>query len=189
MRSDMQKRVKSDQLCACGCGEYTFIIQQENKGQERTKGEPNKFIHGHHARGKNHYNWENGIIESDGQGYCLVYCPEHIHATNLGYVRRSHLVVEKALGKILSRKIIVHHINSIRNDDRPKNLVVCENHAYHNLLHQRQRAFKNCGHANWLKCPFCKKYDDPENLYISPNGQKKYHKECRKKHYYQQKKI
>jgi|GEM_PF-1938248 len=28
----MQKRVKSDQLCACGCGEYTFIIQQENKG-------------------------------------------------------------------------------------------------------------------------------------------------------------
>ena len=32
--------------------------------------------------------------------------------------------------------------------------------------------------ADWLKCPFCNKYDDPNNLYIYPNKNAGKHREC-----------
>ena len=71
---------------------------------------------------------------------------------------------------------MVHHVNEIRSDNWKENLVICQDCAYHKLLHRRARALKACGHANWRKCRFCKKYDDPENLSIS--GRTIYHKEC-----------
>jgi hypothetical protein len=46
----------------------------------------------------------------------------------------------------------------------------------HMLCHVRLRAYLTCGNANWLKCPYCKEYDDPENLHI--NGRAHYHTSC-----------
>jgi DNA-directed RNA polymerase sigma subunit (sigma70/sigma32) len=31
----------------------------------------------------------------------------------------------------------VHHVNGDRSDNRPANLVICEDQSYHQLLHQR----------------------------------------------------
>jgi hypothetical protein len=80
------------------------------------------------------------------------------------------LVAEKALGKQLPRGAVVHHINTNRADNRPQNLVICPNAAYHALLHKRMRAIDACGNPNWMRCAFCKQYDDPKNLYISPSS-------------------
>jgi hypothetical protein len=58
----------------------------------------------------------------------------------------------------------VHHFSGDVEDNGNGNLIACQDAAYHNLLHKRQRALTACGHADWLRCPFCKAYDDPSNL-------------------------
>lgn len=121
--------------------------------------------------------------------YVLIQQNDHPHANARGYVRRAHLVVEKAVGKYLPKQIVVHHVNEIKNDDRPENLVACENQAYHMLLHQRMRALKVCGHTNWLKCKFCKQYDDPKNLYVHPNQVASWHRKCRRKYGFENREI
>jgi len=80
----------------------------------------------------------------------------------------------------LPKKAVVHHVNEIKIDNKPQNLVACENQSYHCLLHKRKRAIGACGHANWLLCQYCKQYDDPKNLYIGTKG-RNWHKECKNK--------
>jgi len=71
-----------------------------------------------------------------------------LHHTGYVYVKingkryaQHRLVVEKALGKPLPKGAVIHHLNGNKADNRPCNLVVCPNEAYHNLLHSRQRRF------------------------------------------------
>ena len=96
-------------------------------------------------------------------GYKLVYRPSHPKAATGGNVYEHILVAEKALGKPLPKGAEVHHYG--KKTDNTK-LVICQDRAYHMLLHQRMRALKACGHASWRKCGICKQYDKPENLYI-----------------------
>ena len=41
-----------------------------------------------------------------------------------------------------------------------------------------RRALSICGHVDWKKCQYCKKYDDPANLYMWGDGYHARHKEC-----------
>ena len=67
--------------------------------------------------------------------------------------------VEKIIGHSLKTTEQVHHHTE-------NELVVCENQAYHMLLHRRAKALEACSHADWRRCRVCKKYDSPENLWI-----------------------
>ncbi len=90
----------------------------------------------------------------------------------------NHIVIaEKALGKPLPKGAEVHHFDENKLNNDPRNLVVCPNRAYHALLHKRMRALKACGNPNWIKCQFCKQYDDPANMKIGKSGQGN-HPEC-----------
>ena len=154
-------------LCQCGCGGKTTIAKQSHTAKGHVNGEPKKYIFGHHRnqrKGENSYMWKGG--RSINKGYAYIYIPEHPRSNIRGYVLESVLIAEKALGKPLPPKAIVHHINGGKADNRPENLVVCQDQAYHMLLHQRQRAYDACGHANWRICRVCHRYDDPDNLVI-----------------------
>lgn len=71
-------------------------------------------------------------------GYIQVYVPDHPNANKEGYVMKHRLVMEKELGIILPRGIVVHHINGNRTDNRVINLAVMKFEA-HAALHLRQR--------------------------------------------------
>jgi hypothetical protein len=91
----------------------------------------------------------------------------------------SRLIAEKVLRKSLPKKAVIHHFDENASNNEQSNLVICQGKRYHELLHQRTRAKKESGHADWRKCNHCKTYDQPENLYISPRGRDAFHRECR----------
>lgn len=121
-------------------------------------------VHNNHCKGANHYCW-NGGKRTDAKGHIWVQCPGHPRADIHGYVAKHILDAEQAMGKPLNLPHVVHH-------HTPDQLVICEDQAYHLFLHQRTRAYKACGHANWLRCKYCKQYDAPENLNTEGNHYK-----------------
>ncbi len=125
--------------------------------------------------GSKNHNWRGGFTVSS-HGYLQIFLPDHQRASQTGYVYDHILRAEKALGKPLPQEAKVHHANGTKTGP----LVICQDEAYHQLLHRRMRALKACGHANWRKCSYCKQYDDPKNMFINKN--KSYHKECRNQH-------
>jgi len=80
--------------------------------------------------GKKNANWNGGKMIVDG--YIYIYSPGHPFATKLKYVAEHRLVMEKKLGRYLTKKEIVHHKNNIKTDNRIGNLILCKNFAEHN---------------------------------------------------------
>ena len=93
--------------------------------------------------------------------------------------KAEHIIVaEKALGKPLPVGAVVHHMDENKLNNTPSNLVICQDAKYHNLIHQRMRAYDACGHADWLKCVYCKQYDAPENLHVKTCRHQGHHRAC-----------
>lgn len=59
------------------------------------------------------------------------------------YSGPSHAIALKALGKPLPFNACIHHVNGKHWDNRNCNLVICENNAYHMLLHSRTAWLRN----------------------------------------------
>jgi hypothetical protein len=146
--------------CECGCDEVV-------KG---------RFKRGHQIRGKSgadHPNWKGGVIKLSR--YLYEKRPGHPSANSEGYVLQHRLIAEKAIGKYLPEGAEVHHVNGNGFDNRPENLVACQDQSYHMLLHRRQRALDACGNPNWVKCRICLQYDDPANM---AGWKRPCHREC-----------
>lgn len=90
--------------------------------------------------GKNHPNWKDGI--NINNGYIYIMKKKHPKANKYGYVKRSHFIIEKYLGRFLRPKEIVHHINKIKDDDRIKNLMVFINNSAHMRFHKNPHNVK-----------------------------------------------
>lgn len=87
-------------------------------------------------------------------------------------------IAELALRKSLPKAAEVHHVNCIKTDNRNCNLVICNDHAYHSLLHMRTRALDACGNPNFRKCAICGEWDDPKNMYQRKTKQGQWHRAC-----------
>jgi hypothetical protein len=124
-------------LCECGCGRPTLPLQRTQSRLGMVKGMPARFLIGHNSRGERNYNWKGGR-DHNGRGYVRVYAPEHPRA-HRGRVYEHILVAEKALGHYLPGSAEIHHLNFDRSDNRNANLVICQDHAYHMLLHKLTR--------------------------------------------------
>lgn len=137
-------------FCQCGCGERTSRAERTRADKGHVRGEHVRFRPGHNCRGEgnpnygadfsgpNGPNWKGGR-NVDPRGYVRVWNPDHPRADKC-YVHEHVLVAEAALGKHLPEGAQVHHVNEDRSDNRNRNLVVCQDQSYHQLLHARMRS-------------------------------------------------
>lgn len=77
-----------------------------------------------------HPGWKGGTT-IDKTGYILEWAPKHPDANVAGYVRQHRLVMEKKLGRQLTKKEVVHHIDGDHANNNPANLEVYESNSEH----------------------------------------------------------
>lgn len=162
--------------CECGCGQRTPLAKRTRPEKGHVQGQPCRFAPGHGTRtGKKARRFLHAA------GYVKALAPDHPRADQQGYVLEHILIAERALGKPLSLGTPVHHFNGDGRDNRNRNLVVCQDEAYHKVLHIRQKALAACGNASWRMCRYCRRYDSPKNLFIKGQcrtGGRAHHRAC-----------
>ncbi len=72
------------------------------------------------------------------EGYHFVRAEGHPRARKDGFIKRAILVLEAKLGRYLLSSEHSHHLNGIRDDDRPENLIALTN-SEHARLHMTAR--------------------------------------------------
>ena len=90
--------------------------------------------YGNQQGSKNPY-WKGGKCKTK-EGYILIRCLNHPFAQANGYYKEHRLVMEKVIGRYLTRDEVVHHKNEIKTDNRPENLYLT-NHSDHGKSHWR----------------------------------------------------
>lgn len=100
-----------------------------------------------YQKGESNSSWKGGRRIND-QGYVEIYMPEHDHTRPNGYVREHIYVAETMLGRKLkfysvgdSRNEVVHHINGIKTDNRPDNLLVLTAKEHRKLHYATSKEF------------------------------------------------
>ena len=78
-------------------------------------------------KGDKNPRWSGGRWK-DGHGYVIVM-------TERGYRKEHRVVAEKILGRDLKRSETIHHINEIKDDNRPINLYYFPNDNKHKRYH------------------------------------------------------
>lgn len=114
-------------LCQCGCGKPAEIAKKSLTSTGAVEGKPLRFAHSHWSR----------VQDDQLRGYRL---------NRHKYEHR--LIVERAIGKPLPSRAQVHHVDGNPRNNENCNLVVCEDRAYHKLLHRRQRIRDAGGNPN-----------------------------------------
>jgi len=68
-------------------------------------------------------------------------------------------VAEKALGRKLTGRESVHHIDGNKQNNNPANLVICPNDSYHSMLHARTDSLLDGYNPDiYGYCTDCKEY-------------------------------
>lgn len=136
MRAKMRKPVDPPNpsgLCMCGCGVTTPLYQKSVPARGYRKGDHFRYLPGHQVPfGEGNPAWKGGRWKHK-TGYIYVYAPDHPSANRDGYVLEHRLVLEQVLGRPLTANEHGHHINGVKDDNRPENLVALTKSEHHRL--------------------------------------------------------
>ena len=80
--------------------------------------------------------WKGG--QKHSSGYVLLLMPTHHRANKSGYVFEHIVIAEEKIKRPILREEEVHHINEIKDDNRPENLLVMKKYE-HKSLHSKKR--------------------------------------------------
>jgi len=89
--------------------------------------------------GENHPNWKGGR-RKDKRGYAYILKPSHPFSMYGGYILEHRLIMEQMLGRYLTSKEFVHHMNGIKDDNRRENLKLIVSHK-----NWHPKTCPNCG--------------------------------------------
>lgn len=117
--------------CSESCNKWLHSISTNGQKVYQIKGHFQKMeINKGKYSMEKHHNWKGGII-IDKDGYELVRQPDHTYASRNGYIRKHRLVMEKKLGRYLTRNEVVHHIDKNKLNNDVTNLELVENQSKH----------------------------------------------------------
>lgn len=85
--------------------------------------------------GKDMPRWKNGISKNL-RGYIEIHQPSHPFCNYKKHILEHRLIMEKELGRYLTKKEIVHHINGIKDDNRIENLQLFADDIKHRKFHR-----------------------------------------------------
>jgi len=85
--------------------------------------------------GSTHPSYKGGKMIANG--YIFILNREHPH-NNDGYVQEHRLVSEKCLGRYLTAKEVIHHINEVRDDNHQENLYLFNSEIDHRTFHHKK---------------------------------------------------
>ena len=107
--------------------------RQSNLGKKCSEETKNKMSIA--KSGEKHPNFKGGRTKNS-QGYVLIYSYNHPFKKCGNYVLEHRLVVEKYLGRYLTKEEQVHHVNEIKDDNRIENLICFINNSAHKRFHK-----------------------------------------------------
>ena len=107
-----------------------------------------------------------------GSGYMLVYVPDHPNATCGGYVLEHRLVMEKKLGRYLTREEVVHHLDDNPANNHPDNLELFANNGLHLSVTRKGRKtnWTASGRAGQLEYRILELLDDESVQCLRPEA-------------------
>jgi hypothetical protein len=95
------------------------------KQTEETKRKRRESYHGEKV-----YQW-NGGIGHHSEGYIFQAVKDHPFRDRRGYILQHRLVIESCLGRYLKKSEQCHHLNGVRSDNRPENLMAFTSRGTH----------------------------------------------------------
>lgn len=122
------------------CSKLCYGIYLRENPKKRNGFKPgtkpwNKGLLGYQG-GEKHYNWKGGIRKVK-HGYLEQFDPTLLGKTHGKRTYQHRLIVEQIIGRKLRKGETIHHINSIKTDNRPENLYLFSSNSEHRKHHTK----------------------------------------------------